>query len=123
MIPPGASLQPASKPPQITPSARVRALTISPDLLIPPSANKVTPDCFLAFDAAKSAVIWGVPTPATIRVVQIDPGPCPIFITLAPDEPKNSTPSPVVTLPAIKGSSGNASLKRRIASPTPLVCP
>ena len=30
------------------------------------------------------AVIWGTPTPATIRVVQIDPGPIP---TLTPSAP------------------------------------
>jgi hypothetical protein len=30
------------------------------------------------------AVIWGIPTPATMRVVQIEPGPMP---TLTPSAP------------------------------------
>jgi hypothetical protein len=47
MISPGASRQPASRPPRMTASARVRALTMSPDLVMPPSAMRRTP-CFRA---------------------------------------------------------------------------
>ncbi len=42
----GASRQPARRPPRMTASARVRALTMSPDLVMPPSAMRRTP--FLA---------------------------------------------------------------------------
>ncbi len=30
------------------------------------------------------AVSWGTPTPATMRVVQIEPGPMPTFTASAP---------------------------------------
>ena len=37
-----------------------------------------------AREATYSAVSWGIPTPATMRVVQIDPGPCPTLMAFAP---------------------------------------
>ena len=48
-----------------------------------------------------------MPTPATTLVVQIEPGPCPTLIALAPALAKNSTPSAEVTLPAINVRSEN----------------
>jgi hypothetical protein len=42
MTSPGASVQPAKMPPQITACERVRALTMSPDLVMPPSARMET---------------------------------------------------------------------------------
>ena len=42
MTSPGASEQPARMPPQITACASVSALTMSPDLVMPPSARMVT---------------------------------------------------------------------------------
>ena len=84
MISPGASRHPASTPPQITASARVRAFTMSPDLVIPPSASSRTPRRFAAVEATKRAVSCGIPTPATMRVVQMDPGPWPILTASAP---------------------------------------
>ena len=47
------------------------------------------------------AVICGTPMPATTRVVQIEPGPMPIFTPSAPAAIKAATPSAVATLPAI----------------------
>ena len=51
---------------------------------MPPSAITGTPASAAAFDAAMIAVSCGTPTPATIRVVQIDPGPIPTLIASAP---------------------------------------
>jgi hypothetical protein len=62
-----------------------------------------------------------MPTPATTRVVQMEPGPWPTLITLAPLEARNSTPAALVTLPAMMGSAGNASRIMRTTSPTPLL--
>jgi hypothetical protein len=42
-----------------------------------------------------------MPTPATMRVVQMEPGPWPILMALAPHSARNSTPAPLVTLPAM----------------------
>lgn len=50
MILPGASLQPAKRFPQMTASARVRAFTISPLLVMPPSAMILTFLVFLALE-------------------------------------------------------------------------
>ena len=54
----------------------------------------------------------GTPTPATTRVVQIEPGPTP---TLTPETPaliSASAPSAVATLPPISGSSGKVPVDR-----------
>ena len=84
LIRPGASLQPAKRLPQMTASLKVNAFTISPDLEMPPSATMDDFDLRLWWKAAYKALICGIPTPATIRVVQIDPGPWPTLITFAP---------------------------------------
>ena len=47
------------------------------------------------------AVICGTPIPATIRVVQIEPGPMPTFTASAPAAIKSRVASPVATLPAM----------------------
>ena len=47
------------------------------------------------------AVSCGTPTPATIRVVQIEPGPMPTFTASAPASISALQPSPVATLPAM----------------------
>ena len=46
-------------------------------------------------------MICGTPTPATMRVVQIDPGPIPTFTPSAPWSTSARAPSPVPTLPPI----------------------
>ena len=63
------------------------------------------------------------PRPATMRVVQIEPGPWPTLMALAPQSARNSTPAALVTLPAMMGSFGNASRSIRTVSPTPLLWP
>ena len=47
------------------------------------------------------AVICGTPTPATTRVVQIEPGPMPTLTASAPALASASAPSAVATLPAM----------------------
>ena len=51
------------------------------------------------------AVTCGTPTPATTRVVQIDPGPTPTFTPSAPAATMASTASAVTTLPPITSTS------------------
>ena len=52
-----------------------------------------------------TAVSCGTPTPATMRVVQIEPGPTPIFTAEAPASMSASVPSAVATLPPTIGRS------------------
>ena len=47
------------------------------------------------------AVICGTPTPATTRVVQIDPGPMPTLTASTPASISARAPSAVATLPAM----------------------
>ena len=84
MTSPGASSVPASIDPIMTTSAPAAiAFTMSPEYRTPPSAITGTP-CPAARAASYTAVICGTPTPATTRVVQIDPGPTPTFTASAP---------------------------------------
>ena len=46
-------------------------------------------------------MICGTPTPATMRVVQIEPGPMPTLTPSAPWSTSARAPSPVPTLPPI----------------------
>ena len=100
-----------------------KALTISPEYLSPPSAITGTP-CFLPSSAQSiTAVNWGTPTPATILVVQIDPGPIPTLIQSAPASAKSLVASAVATLPAIIWSSGYLAFIFLTPSITPFECP
>jgi hypothetical protein len=47
------------------------------------------------------AVSCGTPTPATMRVVQIEPGPMPTLTASAPASISALAPSAVATLPAM----------------------
>jgi hypothetical protein len=68
---------------------------------MPPSAIKGTP-VLLDIDLQLIiAVNWGMPAPAMIRVVHIDPGPIPIFTPSTPALTRFSAPFAVLTLPAI----------------------
>ena len=51
------------------------ALAMSPEYCSPPSAITGTPCGAHAATASRIAVICGAPTPATTRVVQMEPGP------------------------------------------------
>ena len=71
-----------------------------------------------AFDASIIAVICGTPTPATTRVVQIEPGPTPTFTASAPALMRACAPARVATLPPIISVVGENFLMREIASNT-----
>jgi len=62
------------------------ALAISPLVRIPPSAmtGMSRPVLRTPARALKIAVSCGTPTPVTMRVVQIEPGPMPAFTASAP---------------------------------------
>jgi len=51
------------------------ALVMSPEYLMPPSAMMGTLCLCAALYASLMAVIWGIPAPVTMRVVQMEPGP------------------------------------------------
>jgi len=77
------------------------ALARSPEYLMPPSPIAGTPAARQASAASRIAVSCGTPTPATMRVVQIEPGPMPILTASAPASISACAPSRVATLPAI----------------------
>ena len=60
------------------------ALARSPEYLMPPSAITGVPVFCAASTASMIAVSCGTPTPATMRVVQIEPGPMPTLMASAP---------------------------------------
>ncbi len=60
------------------------ALEMSPEKRMPPSAMHGTPVPSSASATFEMAVICGTPTPATMRVVQIEPGPMPTLTASAP---------------------------------------
>ena len=68
---------------------------------MPPSAMTGIPAVSAAATAFIIAVICGIPTPVTTRVVQIDPGPIPTLIASAPTSMSAFAPSAVPTFPAI----------------------
>src|SRR5262249_21245339 len=71
----------------------------SPENCSPPSAITGTPWGLHAVTASRIAVICGAPTPATTRVVQIEPGPTPTFTASAPASHSAAAPARVATLP------------------------
>ena len=58
------------------------ALARSPEYLMPPSAITGVPVLRATSTASMIAVSCGTPTPATMRVVQIEPGPMPTLIAV-----------------------------------------
>ena len=68
---------------------------------------------------------WGTPTPATMRVVQIEPGPTPTFTASTPASMSACAPSRVATLPPMTSMWANvASVFSRVTmSMTPCDCP
>ena len=68
---------------------------------MPPSEITGTPVLRHSATVSTIAVNCGTPTPATMRVVQIEPGPIPTLIASAPASIKARAPSAVATLPAI----------------------
>src|SRR6266581_1667634 len=115
---PGLSSVPASIEPIITLSApAASALTTSPEYLTPPSA--ITGTSAAPCTPSRIAVIWGIPTPVTTRVVQIEPGPTPTFTASTPRSTSARAPSAVATLPPTSCASGNASRRHATALSTP----
>ena len=76
------------------------------------------PALLQAFAASMIAVTCGTPTPATTRVVQIDPGPTPTLTASAPALIRACAPARVATLPPIISVVGENFLIRSIASRT-----
>ena len=94
------------------------ALAKSPENLIPPSAMIGTPEAEAALAQSSMAVSCGTPTPATMRVVQIEPGPMPTLTASAPASMSALVASEVATLPAMICTEFEIFLARVTASPT-----
>src|SRR5699024_6055438 len=106
-VSPGLSVTPENKLPSMTACApAASALMISPEYLIPPSAITGTPYFSASSAQSWTAVICGTPTPATTRVVQIDPGPIPTLTIDAPALISSFVASFVATFPAVMASDG-----------------
>ena len=69
------------------------ALVTSPEYLMPPSAMTGMPCLVAARAASVMAVIWGIPAPVTMRVVQMEPGPMPTLTASAPASMRAMAPS------------------------------
>ncbi len=95
------------------------AFAMSPEYFTPPSAMMVTPFACATLAHSEIAVSCGTPTPAMMRVVQIDPGPMPTFTQSAPASIHACVASAVATLPTTTGSFGYDALTARVASRTP----
>ena len=76
------------------------ALARSPEYLMPPSAITGVSVLRATSTASMIAVSCGTPTPATMRVVQIEPGPMPTLTASAPASISALAPSAVAMLPA-----------------------
>ena len=79
---------------------------------MPPSAITGTPASAASSTVSMMAVSCGTPTPATTRVVQIEPGPMPTLTASAPASISACAPSAVATLPAITWVSFDRALDR-----------
>src|SRR6186997_1231360 len=124
MTSPGASSVPANSEPIMTVLAPAAiALATSPEYLMPPSAMIGT----LPAAATQSAIAvsCGTPTPATIRVVQIEPGPTPTLTASTPASTRAWAPAYVATLPAMMSTlaAAESDFNRRTISNTPWECP
>src|SRR3954453_7738730 len=96
---------------------------MSPEYCSPPSAITGTPAGAQAATASRIAVICGAPTPATTRVVQIEPGPTPTFTASAPAWTKADAAARVATLPPITSTrSPTTVLSRCTMSSTSRLC-
>ena len=73
--------------------------------------------------ASRIADIWATPTPAIIRVVQMDPGPTPTLTASTPAAMRALAPSDVATLPAINSHLGKLDFVDFMALMTPAECP
>src|SRR5881409_835564 len=99
------------------------ALVTSPEYLIPPSEMIGTSALAAAAAHSATAVNCGTPAPATIRVVQMEPGPTPTLIASAPASIRSRTASCVATLPATTSTSGKRPFNARTVSSTAWLWP
>ena len=85
---------------------------------MPPSAMMGTPAGTQARAAQAIAVTCGTPTPATTRVVQIEPGPIPTLTASTPASTSARAPSSVATFPPMMSTPSKAlsALRARIMS-------
>ena len=90
---------------------------------MPPSAMNGTPVPRNASSTLLTALICGTPTPATIRVVQIEPGPIPTLTPSAPASTNANAAAPVAILPPITCTSGKFFLTQVTRSNTPCEWP
>ena len=89
---------------------------------MPPSAMIGTPASFAGTAASMMAVICGAPTPATTRVVQMEPGPIPTFTASAPASIMAFAAARVARLPPITSTrSPNSFFTLDTISSTPLL--
>jgi hypothetical protein len=86
---------------------------------MPPSAIIGTSVPKPARRTLSMAVICGTPTPATMRVVQIEPGPMPTLTPSAPASTSARAASAVAMLPPITSTCGKVRLTQRTRSSTP----
>ena len=92
---------------------------MSPENCRPPSPITGTPAGLAASDAWWIAVTCGTPTPATTRVVQIEPGPTPTLTASHPASTSACAPSRVAMLPPITWTpdiAGSALSRRTMSS-------
>ena len=92
---------------------------MSPEKRMPPSAIKGTPELAKAFSTLAIALTCGTPTPATIRVVQIEPGPIPTLTPSAPASTKAKAALAVAMLPPITSICGKCFLTQVTRFNTP----
>ena len=83
---------------------------MSPEYCRPPSPISGTPAGRQARAALWIAVTCGTPTPATTRVVQIEPGPTPTLTPSAPASTRALAPAYVATLPPTMSTRGRGRL-------------
>ena len=94
------------------------ALVTSPEYLIPPSAMIGMPFGPATLKTSEMAVIWGMPAPVMIRVVQMEPGPTPTLTASTPRSMSSSAARAVPMLPAMSSCSANSFLSVRTVSRT-----
>jgi len=82
----------------------------------PPSAMIGMPRPSSAAAMLATAVICGTPTPATTRVVQIEPGPIPTLTASTPAATRSSAASLVTMLPAMSSRSPQRDFNRAAIS-------
>jgi hypothetical protein len=126
---PGASSVPAKSEPIMTTSRRPAAMRLHNVARVLDPAVRDHGDAVLSGRPPRSrstAVTCGTPTPATIRVVQIDPGPMPdLHRVHARRDQRLRRPLPVATFPATIGQRRRSSMRflERTASSTALRVP